>query len=97
MSSDNRLLNNWASANLDPGQFPNPTEIDFERGNIATPAAFGAGIHRFLGAHLARREIKSTIRAISQLSVFELEPGHEVEWRSSEARGPKNLPVIMAR
>lgn len=82
---------------VDPAQFPNPHEINFDRDNIATQVAFGAGIHRCLGAHLARREVKATIRAICELRVFELEPGHEVAWRSSMATGPKRLPVIMAR
>lgn len=97
VKSGDRLLVNWASANLDPAHFPNPTEIDFHRDNIATHVGFGAGIHRCLGAHLARREIKATIQAICKLNVFELEPNHNVEWRSSLARGPQALPIIMAR
>jgi cytochrome P450 len=59
--------------------------------------AFGAGIHRCLGNHLARRELRAAIRAISELRVFELQPGYEVKYRPSFARGPVALPIRLER
>ncbi|MFF3570124.1 cytochrome P450 [Nocardia jiangxiensis] len=97
MKAGDRILLNWAAANRDPEKFPDPDSLNFERQNGASHVAFGAGIHRCLGNHLARREIRAAIRAISELSVFELEPGFEVQYRPSFARGPISLPIRIAR
>lgn len=97
MHSGDRILLNWAAANRDPEKFPDPDTLNFERSNGSAHLAFGAGVHRCLGNHLARREIKAAIRAISNLSVFELEPGYEVKYRPSFARGPVALPIRIER
>jgi cytochrome P450 len=97
MRKGERVLLNWAAANLDPEQFPDPLNIDIDRANVATHVAFGAGIHRCLGAHLARREIKAMVRAIAELSEFRVAPGAQIAWRASMARGPVALPILMAR
>ena len=97
MKQGDRILLNWAAANHDPDKFPNPDALDFERTNGSAHLAFGAGIHRCLGNHLARREIKAAIRAISELRVFELEPGYDVKYRPSFARGPVALPIRLER
>lgn len=97
MKAGDRILLNWAAANHDPEKFPNPDEFDLDRPNASAHVAFGAGVHRCLGNNLARREMKAAIRAICELSEFELEPGHEVRWRPSFARGPVALPIRMAR
>jgi cytochrome P450 len=50
-----------ASFNLDDAVFPDPFAVDFERdanGHIA----FGAGVHRCLGSHLARMELRVVLR-----------------------------------
>jgi cytochrome P450 len=97
MRNGDRALVNWAAANLDPDRFPDPLVVDIGRANLASHVAFGAGIHRCLGAHLATREIKAMVRAVCELSEFRLAPGEEVAWRPSMARGPVALPVLMAR
>ncbi|GAA0612498.1 cytochrome P450 [Sporichthya brevicatena] len=97
VKSGDRVLLNWASANRDPKQFPEPDELIFDRSNAASHVAFGAGIHRCLGNHLARREVKAMIRAVCSLSSFEVEPGFAPQFRPSMARGPLSLPVTMAR
>lgn len=97
MKEGDRVLVNWAAANLDPTRFPDPQKIDLDRPNIASHVGFGAGIHRCLGSHLAKREIKATIRAVRELARFDLLPGHEVEWRAAFARGPVALPVLLER
>jgi cytochrome P450 len=96
MKSGDRVLLNWAAANRDPAQFPDPDTLDFGRDNVASHVAFGAGIHRCLGNHLARREIKASIRAICALSRFEVEPGFTPRYRPTFARGPIELPVRIA-
>jgi cytochrome P450 len=97
MKPGDRVLLNFAAANLDPEQFPDPHTIDFDRPNVSSHLAFGAGIHRCLGAHLARREIKASIKAICALSEFRFDPAQQIQFRASFARGPKTIPVFMAR
>lgn len=46
-----------AVANRDDAVRPNPFDIDFHRGD-KPHASFGLGVHRCLGAHLARLEMK---------------------------------------
>jgi cytochrome P450 len=49
-----------ATTNIDPTRFENPTEVDFTRHSIKH-LAFGLGVHRCLGSHLARMELKVTL------------------------------------
>ena len=55
-----RIMLRWAAANRDPARFECPHEIDLERRNAMTHMAFGAGIHRCLGANLAKEELVQT-------------------------------------
>jgi cytochrome P450 len=96
MRKGDRVMLNWAAANHDPEKFPEPETLNLNRENVSAHVAFGGGIHRCLGNHLARREIKAAIQAICRLSVFELEPGFEVKYRPSFARGPISLPMTLA-
>jgi cytochrome P450 len=50
-----------ASTNIDPARFESPTEVDFTRDSIKH-LAFGLGVHRCLGSHLARMELRVTLR-----------------------------------
>jgi cytochrome P450 len=49
------------SANTDEMEFPHAEEVDFER-NPNRHVAFGAGVHRCLGSHLARQELRVALR-----------------------------------
>jgi cytochrome P450 len=97
MQKGDRVLLNWAAANHDPEKFPAPETLDFNRDNVSAHLAFGGGIHRCLGNHLARREIKAAVQGICELSRFDLEPGFDVKFRPSFARGPISLPIALAR
>lgn len=55
-----RIMLRWAAANRDPARFECPHDIDLERRNAMTHMAFGAGIHRCLGANLAKEELVQT-------------------------------------
>ena len=73
-----RLLVAWASANRDPERFPDPDKVDLER----TPnrhAAFGVGIHRCAGLHLARAMSRTLIGQI-----LERMPDYEVDFDGLE-------------
>jgi cytochrome P450 len=49
-----------SAANLDPAEFPDPDVVDFHRADNRH-LAFGGGIHRCLGSHLARLELRVSI------------------------------------
>jgi cytochrome P450 len=48
----------FASGNDDESRFAQPRCLDMQRGNAGTHLTFGAGIHRCIGASLARMEIR---------------------------------------
>lgn len=96
MATGDRVMLNWAAANHDPDKFPEPENLDFDRQNVSAHMAFGGGIHRCLGNHLARREIKASIQAICRLSQFDLDKSFDVKYRPSFARGPISLPMTLA-
>ncbi|GAC1647020.1 MAG: cytochrome P450 [Mycobacterium sp.] len=52
-----RITSYLAVANRDEHQFPNPYEIDFHR-TENRHISFGMGVHRCLGSHLARMEMR---------------------------------------
>ena len=54
----------FASANDDEARFGCPRTLDVNRGNIGSHLTFGAGIHRCIGAALARMEIKIAAQEI---------------------------------
>jgi cytochrome P450 len=54
----------FASANDDERKFPAPRDLDVERSNVGSNLTFGAGIHRCVGAALARMEIKVAAQEI---------------------------------
>lgn len=53
----------WASANFDEGEFDRPDQIDIRRATNRH-MSFGRGIHRCLGSHLARLEMKVMVQQI---------------------------------
>ncbi len=54
----------FASGNDDETEFACPRDFDMDRPNLARHVAFGAGVHRCIGAALARMEIKVAAREI---------------------------------
>jgi cytochrome P450 len=68
-----RVLISWASANRDSAQFPDPDTVDLTR-LPNRHAAFGIGIHRCAGLHLARALSRSIIG-----QVLKRMPGYEVD------------------
>jgi hypothetical protein len=53
------------AANVDPERFVNPGTFDPERADTRRSVAFGSGIHRCIGAALARMEGEVALRALA--------------------------------
>ncbi|OEJ25829.1 cytochrome [Streptomyces agglomeratus] len=85
------------AANRDPDRFPAPDQLDLDRG-ASGHLAFGHGIHRCLGAPLARAEGELALRAvISRFPDVRLAvPAEELDWRHTRLmRGLTTLPLIV--
>lgn len=85
-----------AAANRDPGRFAEPGRLDLDR-DARAHLAFGHGVHRCLGAPLARMEASIALRKLFtrfpglRLAV----PGEELQWRRTRLmRGLEALPVL---
>jgi cytochrome P450 len=64
------------SANTDEAEFPDGDVVRFDR-DVNPHIAFGGGIHRCLGSHLARMELRVALREWhKRIPEYEVEPGH---------------------
>jgi cytochrome P450 len=71
------LMVMYGAANMDPAECPVPFEVKFDR-DVNRHIAFGGGVHRCLGSHLARRELRITLREWHRrIPDYWLKPGHE--------------------
>jgi cytochrome P450 len=72
------VMVNYGAANMDPSAYEDPLDVRFDRDNNPH-IAFGGGVHRCLGSHLARRELRVTLREWHRrIPEYRLKPGHEV-------------------
>ena len=78
------VLVSIGDANRDPERFPSPDQLDLDR-DATGHLAFGHGIHRCLGAPLARAEADIALRAVlcrfPQLRLAV--PTDQLEWRQT--------------
>jgi cytochrome P450 len=66
------------AANIDEAEFPNAGELDWER-EANRHIAFGGGIHRCLGSHLARVELRVALREWHRrIPDYRVAPGAEL-------------------
>ena len=83
-----------AGANRDPETFGEPDEFDVTRELAIQQMTFGSGIHRCLGAHLARAELQEALVVLAErMPDFQLDG--PVQWKpeSFGIWGPARLPV----
>ncbi|MEV7087999.1 cytochrome P450 [Streptomyces sp. NPDC093085] len=83
------------AANRDPARWPKPDDLDLDR-SAAGHLSFGHGIHRCVGAPLAKAEADIVLRKLlSRFPDIRLAvPGEELTWRRTRlVRGLAALPV----
>ncbi|MDP1793454.1 MAG: cytochrome P450 [Acidimicrobiales bacterium] len=91
-----RVLLSYPSANRDETTFADAMTFDINRGDADRQIAFGYGVHFCLGAHFARREIRTMLDKLStQLATVEL--AGTPSWSESHfVSGVKHLPITYA-
>ncbi|MCG5219133.1 cytochrome P450 [Streptosporangium soli] len=93
MKADDWILLSFPAANRDPAQFDRADEVVIDR-EVNRHAAFGLGIHRCVGSHLARMELRVALEVwLERFPAFSLEDPSAVTWAASQVRGPRTLPL----
>ena len=93
MKAEDWILLSFPAANRDPAQFDRADEIVIDR-EVNRHAAFGLGIHRCLGSHLARMELRTALEVwLGRVPEFSLEDPSAVRWSAGQIRGPRTLPL----
>jgi cytochrome P450 len=93
MKAEEWVLLPFPSANRDPEIFPDADDVIIDRADNRH-AAFGLGIHRCAGSHLARMELRVALEVwLEAFPVFHLADPTAVRWSGGQVRGPRTLPV----
>ena len=93
MKADDWILLSFPAANRDTAQFERANEVVIDR-EVNRHAAFGLGIHRCVGSHLARMELRVALEVwLSRIDDFSLADPAAVAWSTGQIRGPRMLPL----
>jgi cytochrome P450 len=96
MKADEWILLSFPSANRDPEVFEKADEVIIDRQDNRH-AAFGLGIHRCAGSHLARMELRVALEVwLEAFPSFGLADPDAVAWSGGQVRGPRKLPLRIA-
>jgi cytochrome P450 len=97
MKADDWVLLSFPAANRDPEQFERAGEVVIDR-QVNRHAAFGLGIHRCVGSHLARMELRVALEVwLQRIGEFSLADPGAVTWSTGQVRGPRTLPLLLGR
>ncbi|MEU8245873.1 cytochrome P450 [Nonomuraea sp. NPDC048916] len=93
MKADDWILLSFPAANRDPAQFDQAGEVVIDR-EVNRHVAFGLGIHRCVGSHLARMELRVALEVwLERIPRFGLDDPAAVTWATGQVRGPRTLPL----
>jgi len=93
MKAEDWILLSFPAANRDPAHFDRADQVVIDR-EVNRHAAFGLGIHRCLGSHLARMELRVALEVwLDRLPEFSLADPSAVTWSTGQIRGPRALPI----
>jgi cytochrome P450 len=95
MKFNDFVLLPFPAANRDPAAFDRADEVVIDR-QENRHAAFGLGIHRCAGSHLARMELRVALEVwLDAFPDFSLADPAGVRWSGGQVRGPRTLPIRM--
>ncbi|SDE84690.1 Cytochrome P450 [Blastococcus fimeti] len=93
MKAEDWVLLPFPAANRDPERFERADEVLIDR-EVNRHAAFGLGIHRCVGSHLARMELRVALDVwLDRIPEFALADPAAVRWSTGQIRGPRALPL----
>jgi cytochrome P450 len=82
----------WAAANIDPNAFEDPMTVDF--GRRPNHIVFASGLHRCLGSHLARLEMRLAVEELlARIPEYAVAPGEELVYDNISVRNVTYLPI----
>jgi cytochrome P450 len=88
-----KVLLLWGAANRDPVKFPYPDRVEFGR-DPNPHLAFGVGVHRCLGAHLARLTLNVALeRILHRWPPFQIKAGEWPERVNGAVRATHHLSI----
>ena len=83
----------WLAANGDPSAFTEPIMVDFDR-SPNRHIAFASGLHRCLGSHLARIELRVAVEQFHRrIPEYFLAEGRSIEYQCAGVRQARRLPL----
>jgi cytochrome P450 len=95
MKAEDWILLSFPAANRDAAQFDRAGDVVIDR-EVNRHAAFGLGIHRCVGSHLARMELRIALEVwLERIPEFSLADPAAVEWSTGQIRGPRALPLLI--
>ena len=84
------------AANVDDGELPDAGEVRWDR-DVNRHLAFGGGIHRCLGSHLARLELRVAVREWHRrIPDYCIKPGAELTYTAG-IRTLESFPMLLHR
>ena len=87
------MMASLGAANVDPAEFDDPMTVRFDR-SVNRHVGFGAGVHRCLGSHLARRELRVALREWhKRIPDYSLKPGIDLHYARG-LRSVENLELV---
>ena len=90
-----RVMLATAAALRDPAAYPDPDRFDITRESDPSTIYFGFGIHRCIGAHLARLEMRVAFEELlTRFPDFAVDESRAVRHVSSNVRGVAHLPLL---
>ena len=82
------------SANTDESEFPDAETVDFDR-EVNRHLTFGGGVHRCLGSHLARQELRIALREWHRrIPDYSVRDGHTLVY-TSQIRSIDHFPMVI--
>jgi cytochrome P450 len=87
----------WAAGNIDASAYPDAMSVRLDR-PTNRHVAFASGVHRCLGSHLARMEMRCALEEFhTRIGEYHIKPGESVGYSSgSTVRSAEYLPLVVS-